>query len=181
MVGDDVSWDGDEWWAKIARPTSKPVAGKAYDDCFCPECERSRILIKGAGDLPTATAMKLLVTHLTPLELECFTKHRYVPVTDSEGWLWALWYENAPSSSAELIGYGRLCWYPGLDEEGNYLPKGDVVLGQKLALETGAYERWLTRGYSVAGKRPRGFTKELQDAYLSKEERGGSPIRRYWK
>lgn len=110
---DEVRWDGEEWWAKLWRK----YADTAY-----------------------VRALHLLVTHLTPLEREMFTEFQRIPVVDTKGILWVLKYHNAPSGSAYVLGHGTTCWYPKDNGYyGEHLPAGDVILGQKYALESGLY------------------------------------------
>lgn len=85
--------------------------------------------------------MDLLVTHLTPLQLEAFSKKRVIPVVCSHGKKYLLDWDRGMSSSVYLLGYGSQCWYPGVDREaGAYLPYPDILLGQKLALEAGLHK-----------------------------------------
>lgn len=140
MAEDDL-WSGEEWWAKeiqVGLPEN-------WIEVQIDEGHVARRVAKEIQPTANAQALKLLVTHLNPLELECFTKFRAVPVVDVDGHYWLLFYNAAPSGSAHAVGIGVLCWYPGYDAEGNRLPKGDIVLGQKFALETGAFKEWVQR------------------------------------
>jgi hypothetical protein len=104
--------------------------------------------IAGVEVTAQARAMALLLNHLNERQLESFRRHRAFDVVSDHGEKFRIVYTHPSSSVRQVMANGdqrARCWYPRwyghYVRGGGYLPLPDVLLGQKLALETGLYRK----------------------------------------
>lgn len=87
-------------------------------------------------------AMKLLVNHLTPPQLEELSQRERIPVTDDEGRSWFVYWRHGGEGNVIGPDSQRHCFYPKpYDMNGVDLPYPDIILGQVLAIQTGLFRR----------------------------------------